>query len=242
MESCKTRGIVVRRADYGESNCMLTILTEKLGIVSACAYGVKSKKSKIRAAAQLLCCADFILSKKNGDIYRVDAAEITESFYPICEDVVRLSLANYLCEAAAEAYADGDVRILKLLLNTLYVLAYRPISPQIAKSVFELKLMQLSGYTPETENCIHCGSKDNLNAFDFSGGTVCENCKNPSMLNITGEVLAACRYILNAEDKKIFSFTIPDKAEKRLADLTEGYFLHKNERRYRSLDFYKKMT
>lgn len=231
----------MRRADYGESNRMLTLLTDKFGIVSACAYGVKSKKSKIRAAAQPFCYADFVLSKKHGDIYRVESADITESFYPICEDVVKLSLANYLCETAAEAFADEDKRILSLLLNTLYVLAYKDKSPKFVKAVFELKLTELSGYTPNTECCVHCGRNDNLTGFDFSGGTVCGYCKNAADLNISEEVLAACKYILSADDKRIYSFSVSDSAKDCLADLAEGYFLHQSERRYRSLEYYKKM-
>lgn len=231
----------MRRADYGESNRMLTLLTDNLGTVSACAYGVKSKKSKLRAATQPFCCAEFVLLKKGGDIYRVESADIAESFYPICEDIVKLSLANYFCETAAEAYADRDKRILSLLLNTLYVLAYKNKNPKLVKAVFELKLTELSGYNPNTEECIHCGRKDNLTGFDFSGGVVCENCKNAAALNITDEVLAACRYILSADDKRIYSFYVSDAAENRLADLAEGYFLHQSERRYRSLEYYKKM-
>ena len=241
MQTVKTRGLVVRKSDYGESNSMLTILTDELGVVSACAYGVRSKKSKIRSAVQPLCCTGFVLSKKGGEIYRVDSAEIIESFYPICEDVEKLALANYLCEAGREAYADGDVRILKLILNTLYVLAYKDIPVRVAKAVFELKLMQLSGYSPEMHSCIVCGEKENLTAFDFSGGAVCEKCRTTAMLNITSEVLQACRYILSAEDKKIFSFTIHENGEKNIADLAEGYFMHKSERHYRSLEYYKKI-
>lgn len=241
METCKTRGIIARRADYGESNAILTILTDRLGVVSACAYGVRSKKSKMKAAAQYLCCGDFVLSRKHGDIYRVESVEIVDGFYPVCEDIVKLSLANYLCEITREAYAEGDSRILSLLLNTLYVLAYRNTDPVLAKAVFELKLAQYSGYEPCMGSCSGCGDTGSLAAFDFSAGMKCSSCRTAADMDMTADLYRAVKYILGAEDSKIFSFNISEEVKKKLALLAEGYFLNKSERSYKSLDYFKKM-
>ncbi len=241
MESCKARGIITRRADYGESNCMLTILAEGMGVISACAYGVRSKKSKMRAATQVLCYGEFVLNKKQGDIYRVDSAEILDSFYPICEDVTKLALANYLCELTKETFAEGDSSILSLLLNTLYVLAYRDVSISLAKAVFELKLSKYAGYEPCMDSCISCGNDEGLCAFSFDGGMKCSSCKNPADMNVSGDMYRAVKYILDAEDKKIFSFIASDDVRKGLVLLSEGYVLNKSERTYKSLVYYKKM-
>ncbi|MBO5060178.1 MAG: DNA repair protein RecO [Clostridia bacterium] len=241
METCKTRGIITRRADYGESNCMLTILTENLGVISACAYGVRSRRSKMKAGTQLLCCGDFVLSRKNSEIYRVDAVEIVDAFYPVCEDIVKLSLANYLCELSREMYGDGDERILTLLLNTLYALAYKDENPVLAKAVFEVKLAQYAGYEPCMDSCIGCGEKEDLSAFDFSGGVKCSSCRESADINISDGVYRSIRYILEAEERKIFSFTVSEEIKKDLSLLAEGYILNKSERTYKSLDYFKKM-
>ncbi len=241
MEICKTRGIIARRRDFGESNCMLTVLTENMGVISAGAYGVRSKRSKMKAGTQVLCCAEFVLSKKNGDIYRVDSLEVIDSFYPICEDITKLALAHYLCELSCEAAQDGDRHILSLLLNTLYVLAYKNAEPSLAKAVFEIKLMQYSGYEPRMEGCIRCGEKNNLASFSLSGGMVCERCRALSDVNISAGAQRAIKYILGADEKKIFSFSASGEVIKELSQLAEGYLLDKSERTYKSLDYFKKI-
>lgn len=241
MENCKTRGIITRRADYGESNCMLTILAEGMGVISACAYGVRSKRSKLKAATQVLCFGEFVLSKKQGDIYRVESIEILDSFYPVCEDITKLALANYLCELTKEVYAEGDSSVLSLLLNTLYVLAYRDVDIGLAKAVFELKLSKYSGYEPCMTMCINCGKSDSLSAFSFDGGMKCTSCKNAADMNINSDILMAAKYILDAEDKKIFSFSVSESVKNGLAILAESYILNKSERTYKSLDYYKKL-
>lgn len=210
-------------------------------MISACAYGVRSKKSKMKAATQVLCYGEFVLNKKQGEIYRIDSAEILDSFYPICEDITKLALANYLCELAKEAYSDGDRAVLSLLLNTLYMLAYRDVDISLAKAVFELKLSKYEGYEPFMDACISCGESENLSAFSFDGGMKCTSCKNPADMIVSGDIYRAVKYILNAEDKKIFSFQVSDDVKTRLALLSEGYILNKSERTYKSLDYYKKM-
>lgn len=240
MECIKTRAIVARRANYAESNCMLTLFAEGLGIVSACVYGVNGKKSRMRNVSQPLCFAEFVLIKKSGDIYRVDSAEIIEPFYPISEDLKKLALANYFLDVTGDIFSAEDGLPLSLLLNTLYALSYKNLDIDIAKAVFELKIMQYSGYEPNMEACIKCG-KEEVYAFDFSGGAVCSACKTPSMQAISKDTLEAVKYILRSDTKRLFSFEISDTAKKDLAGICEGYILSKSDRHYKSLEYYKKL-
>ncbi|MDD6214986.1 MAG: DNA repair protein RecO [Firmicutes bacterium] len=240
MGNCKTRGIITRRANYGESNCMLTVLSEQFGVISACVYGVRGKKSSLKAGSQFLCLADFVLDKKNSDIYRVDGIDIIDTFYPITEDIEKLSLANYLCELASDAYIDRDKRVLSLLLNTLYTVAYRDTDIKNAKSVFELKLMQYAGYMPQTGRCAVCGGTENLDGFDISAGTVCRACKSGAA-HISQSARAALEYILSADSKRAFSFSVSKQTRDELSVLAEAYFIYHSERQYKSLDYLKKI-
>lgn len=219
---------------------MLTILSKEMGVISACAYGVRSGKSKLKAATQLLCFGDFVLSKKGGEIWRVDSVEIVESFYPICEDFEKLALSGYLLELCRDAMADGDSSVLSLLLNTLYVIAYKDADQELTKAVFELKLMQLSGYEPQMNECIACGSQEALN-FLLDTGTMCEECKTGDSIRLLTGTLYAMRYILTSDEKKIFSFEVKDDVKEQLIKVCEKYLLLKTERDYKSLKYYKKI-
>ncbi|MCR4718249.1 MAG: DNA repair protein RecO [Firmicutes bacterium] len=241
MDAVKARAIVARRTDYSESNCMLTLFAEGLGVISACVYGIKSKKSRLLAASQPLCFAEFVLVKTRGDIYRVESAEIIETFYPISEDIKKLALAGYFLDILSDSFSAADGEILALILNTLYALSYKEIDPQIAKAVFELKIMQYSGYEPNLETCIKCGSKDSLEAFDFSGGAVCASCRTHSAVILPSGVKEAMLYILKSDTKRIFSFVLPKEAKETISQICENYILSKSEKHYKSLEYYKKI-
>lgn len=241
MDCIKTRAIVARRANYAESNCMLTLFAEERGTVSACVYGVNGKKSRMKSVAQPLCFAEFVLIKGRGDIYRVESAEIIETFYPISEDLKKLALANYFLDILGDVFSAEDGAPLTLLLNTLYALCYKDIDLSVAKAVFELKIMQYSGYEPILDTCIKCGKKDSIAAFSISGGAVCSSCKTPAMPTLSKDVQEAMQYILKSDTKRLFSFKIPESAKEVLAMICEGYILSKSDKRYKSLEYYKKL-
>jgi len=233
---------VARRIDYGEANCILTIYTDNLGSISATVYGVKSKKNRLKAASQPLCFSEFVLSKKNGDLYRVESADIIETFYPISEDIAKLSLSNYFFEILRDDFSQNDINVLKFLLNTLYLLAYKACDLALIKAVFELKMAQYFGYEPAMQACIKCGADEPLSAFCFDGGLVCQNCSNSASIYISQDVINAMKYILTSDIKQIYSFAVSDAVKEKLSLICEGYLSAKSEKRYKSLDYYKKIN
>lgn len=217
---------------------MMTVLADGLGVISVSAYGVRSRKSKTRI--RMFSCADFILSKK-GDIYRMEQMDLVDAFFPICEDITKLSLANYLSDLAKDAFGTADENVLKLLLNTMYVLSYKDLDIALIKAVFEIKIAKYMGYEPHIESCIACGSADNLIAFDMESGVKCSACKKAGDYPIMRGVYEALKFILQKEDAKVFSFSVSDEVKKELCKLAEKYITSKTERNYKSLDYLKKI-
>ena len=81
----KVKGLVIRQVNFGDYDKMLTLLTADLGKISVSAKGVRSMKSKNRAASELLCFGEFVLSPPKGDVYSLSSAECIESFIDRCE-------------------------------------------------------------------------------------------------------------------------------------------------------------
>ena len=84
-----TKGIVIKEKNIGESDRMLTILTENSGIVFARARGANRVKNKNSAATDFLSYSQFELFK-NRDIFIVDSAEPIALFYQLRVDIVKL--------------------------------------------------------------------------------------------------------------------------------------------------------
>ena len=120
----KTKGVVLGRTFVGEKDAIIKILTEKSGVISASAKGIKNMKSKLAAGCSLFSCSDFLLTESGGR-FIVASASLSDGFYNLSSNIERLSFATYVAEVAQNvAPTPEDARkIIPLLLNTFYLLA-----------------------------------------------------------------------------------------------------------------------
>ena len=56
---------------------------------------------------------------------------------------------------------------------------------------------------------------------------------------LTGAALAALRYLMWGNPKRLFSFTLDEPSLRKLADASEAYLMTQLERGFHTLDFYK---
>ncbi|NCB73728.1 MAG: DNA repair protein RecO [Clostridia bacterium] len=242
-----TRALVLREVKYKEADKILTVLTEDEGKLTVSARGVMRRGSKIAAACQFLTFSEMTLFENRGKWF-VDEAQTVEQFLGLREDIALLALGTYFAELL-EAVADEDSpnpEVLRLGLNSLFALGSGLYAPEHIKAVFELRLMCLSGYEPALDCCPVCGKEEmDSPVFSTLGGTVlCGKCRNleyGETFPLCEASLAAMRHISGAESKKIFSFSLDDKAAKRLYTVCEAYVLAQLERRFSALDYWRQV-
>ncbi|MEE0944040.1 MAG: DNA repair protein RecO [Clostridia bacterium] len=245
MESIKTKGLIIKSSDYGETSRMITVFTEDMGIVSAGVYGAHSKKKGLGASSRIFTFGEFLFKESNGRL-RADEIAVREGFFPLCEDIVKLSAAVYFADLAYAAVGmnNKDEGVLRLLLNTIYAMCYNDVEPDTAKTVYEFRLAAEGGYLPVLDCCAACSAfPDDEIFFDIDrGGILCASCRRPDSIKINNAAFSAIKYILFAEDKKIFSFKADDKVTKLLSLISERYIGEHLERSFKSLDYYKKIN
>jgi len=74
----KTDGIVLREVAYQDSDKLLTVLTREYGKLTVRARGVRSSRSRSKAACQLLAYSEMTLYEK-GRWTMLDAADTSSS-------------------------------------------------------------------------------------------------------------------------------------------------------------------
>ncbi len=243
MTKITAPGLVIREQSIGESDKLITVLTAKYGLVRAFSRGAKKTKSKKLAATSLLAYGDFTFSKTR-DAYSVDEALVKEVFFELRSDVEKMALAQYFCQLANE-FCEEDYEseeVLRLFLNALWLLKGNKKTPDFIKAVVEFRLMTLSGYMPALLACDKCGQyESDIMFFSFESGKIyCNGCISQGMgIALNSSVVQAMRYVALSDFEKIFSFTLSDEALLRFADVTERYLLHKTERKFSTLDFYR---
>lgn len=236
MEDLVYRGVILKQNNYGEAHRMLSIFTENGGIIKAVRYGIRGKKSSNAAAFQVFGYGDFKLRPSHGEIMTAVSADIKDGFYPICEDIKKLSLLSYLADITYGLLGEGnpDKRVLSLFLNTAYAAAYMDEPLLKLKTVYELKLMCAGGYMPQIGNEPY---------FSLERGcTVDRESRRGEDIMLTPVMSDFMRYIVNCPDKKMLSFSLNDNsAFEELSGLTERYVSIQCDKEYSTLKYFKSM-
>lgn len=242
----KTEGLVLRETEYKDSDKLLTVLTKDRGQLTFRARGVRSRSSKLKSGCQLLAFSEFTVFENRGYML-VDEAAPVELFMPLREDIELLSLASYFTQVAEVLSQEDEPNpmLLSLTLNSLYALSKLRKPQKMVKGAFELRAACLAGYEPVLEGCAVCG-QTSPDRFHVSGGILqCAGCTMPEdfgiRLPVQPGVLAAMRYIVSCEIKKLFSFSLSQQGETELSNIAETYLLTQLERGFFTLDFYKSL-
>ena len=236
-----TCGLVLRETDTRDADKILTVLTPDRGKLAVIARGARRKGSRVAAACQLLAYSEMTLYEK-GRWTMLDAADTIELFDGLRQDLTALSLAAYFAELT-EAVSDGSGDVLPLLLNALYALSALKKPPQLVKPAFQFRLMALAGYEPMADGCALCGAPEPENPMlDVVHGVVhCGKCREKGGLSLplTASGLAALRYVLYGDPRRLYSFSLPPEGLRALNHAADAYVSAQLERSFRTLDYYK---
>ena len=262
MEPFVTMGLVLKETRYREADRILTILTPKLGVITAMAANSLRLKSKLFSACGLFCYSEFTLVP-GRNMYTVREADVQNIFHGISSSIEGVSLAMYLTELAAALSPTGEeaareLRLvlnslymideaekeLRLLLNCFYMISEKKADLRVIKAVFELRTMSECGFMPQIVCCRDCGTYDEGDAFYLDaqeGHLLCASCaaKAGKNCNLDKAALFALRHICLVEDKKIFAFKISVGSLEKLSAVAENYALTHLDKPLKSYAFLK---
>ena len=217
MHTFKTRGLVLREYEAGESDKRLVILCKDHGRLLVYVRGARKPKSKFLAASQLLTYGDFVLAD-GRQFYSMTQAEIIESFYPIRQDYDLLCHAAYIieiCEKAVPERSPCD-ELLRLALKSLQHISLQDIPPKQTTVVFLFRFFLFYGLAPEMDSCSVCGGELDGKKTFCSEGMICNNCKGKSRIVLSDAAYYALRHILERDINQSFLFKLEDAAIKQL--------------------------
>lgn len=237
-----TDGLIIKENNVGESDRAVVMLTRDKGIIRAFVPGARRIRNKNSSSTCMLCYSNFVLFK-NRDTYKIDEASPIEVFFSLRSDIVKLSVAQYICELCLNLAPEEDRAedYLRLALNSLHFLTTDKFKCEQIKAITELRMMALSGYMPNLVACSECSLYESDNMFfdPLHGLLFCDNCKPDDVLlfRINPTVLTAMRHIVYSEFDKLYSFKIPDDSLKQLCEITEKYLVLQTEHKFKTLDF-----
>lgn len=245
-ERTVVRGIVLRATDTGEADRILTVLTAEKGRLTVVAKGARGRRSRVTACTDLLVYAELTLSESRGWQYLTEGNTL-ELFDGVRRDVELLALGCYFAELTEAVCCGGeeDGAFLPLLLNALYALGTLRRPQALVKAAFETRLCALAGFAPLLDGCAVCGrSEPKEPVLDLRDGVLrCAACGiRETGAALTPAALAAMRYVLRCNEKKLYSFDVTGGDLTCFARAAEGFAEARLERRFATLEFYRGLT
>lgn len=240
------KGLIIREQTIGESDRLVTLLSDEFGLIKAFVRRAKSYKNQNLSSTSLFVYGEFKLYK-GKDAYVIDNASPIEVFFDLRSDIERLSLAQYFAQLIYYLGQEEQPshEMLRLVLNALHLVCRGSKSLKLIKAAYEMRLLCLGGYMPNILACYRCGAfESDPMYFDVQEGCIyCKDCFRNNAITAPLGVITAIRYICLTEDvSKVFSFKLSDDNITVLCDICEKYLLSRVEGRLTTLEFYKGLT
>lgn len=235
MGIIKTKGLVLKAKSSSDSDKMITILTPDLGKIACIAKDSKAPKSKLMSGTQFLCFGEFIVYKSISS-YRLNSCEPIEIFYDIRLDYNKLEYASKISRILVDVTEENIYceDILKLALNTIYIISKTDGDLDFIMAVFKIRLLEILGLGPTLNECNTCGEKGNIYFSVKDDSVKCEDCArlDKSALLINKSVLIALKFITKIELKKLFSFNISDENKIKIKLIAKLIFEKNMDKQY----------
>ena len=174
----KTDGIVLREVAYQDSDKLLTVLTREYGKLTVRARGVRSSRSRSKAACQLLAYSEFTLLERGGR-YVVTEATAKEMFPELRNDLELFCRWRPILRRPRTCSARRARRIRRSYhcCSTPSMRSAGSACRRLVKAVFELRAMCLSGYEPDLRGCAVCGTPGRTASISHRGVLQCAACR-----------------------------------------------------------------
>src|SRR5262245_9797029 len=180
FRSIRVDAIVLRHADYGEADRLLTLYTRQKGKMRVIAKG--ARKIASRKAGHIEPFTHVKLQLALGrDAFILTQADTVDAYLPLRDDLILTSQASYILELLDRFTYEDETEnsaIFRLLTESLTRLASRT-DPWLVLRYYEMRLLDQLGFRPQLFECVNCGREIKAEDQFFSfraGGVICPRC------------------------------------------------------------------
>ena len=241
----RTKALVLRSRKYAETDSLLTLLTQKRGIVNAIAKGVRKSNSNLRGGVQLFTYNEMLLYEgRNLDI--VTQSQCLEAFTVMQEDMTAMGAACYWGELLDAFIPEGekDTKLFALALAGFHLLALE--YQELSMRALEIKLLSQLGYMPDLGSCVSCGrslSEEEGTVFSpEKGGMLCASCRQGEVVYLTLEALKAWNQLERLDLSKLTRLKVSGGGLRILDEALEKYLLFQLERPLKARPVLREIT
>jgi DNA repair protein RecO (recombination protein O) len=223
----RSRAIVLRRRDLGETDRILTVLSDRRGLIRLVAKGVRRPGSRLAGHLEPFSVSNVLIAKTRGlDI--VTQAETVDAFGTLRVTEASIATAGYFAELVdlllpEEQPHEGVFDLMRASLNLLDEGSDR----KMVSFVFEMGLLRSLGYRPRLDPCLICGMMltPARNGFSVEGGVVCANClqSRAECYPLSVNALKLLRMIDRGEIERVLHLRVSAEVVREISDVLNAY-------------------
>ncbi len=226
----RTRALVLRTFDHGESDRLVHLYTEELGRVSAIAKGARRSRRRFPGTLEVFSVIDVrIVDPPRSSLMRLESAKLAGSFGGLVDSLPRYAIACQLVELLDRLTAEREPAsdLLRFGIGALDVISESEADRLLAVLVLAKTLARL-GYRPQLERCALCGSElpgGGEVGFDpRQGGAVCPTCRTDDVLRAPTDLLTALEWGIRTPLKERGALGLSEADVRRAELLMRRFF------------------
>lgn len=241
MNNFVTDAINLKSYNLSESDKIIVMYSKDKGLIRGVAKGVKKPKSKLGARMDLLV-ANKLMLYKGKSLDRICQADVLNTFNKTRSDMNKIFYSMYVSEIVSNFGLEDDPcskEIYELLYKALDKISNSLSKEQILIAVikFQLKMMQISGFGIEFDNCLVCGRKienENMYFSTSCGGVTCEQCSKGSGLMMHFKIRDFLKAMLDVDFDEVCEYE--EKATEKVCtvcfDLLKKYIEQHSSKKF----------
>ena len=152
--------VVLKKINYGDSDKIVTLLTDELGKITVMAKGVRKISSRRAGNLDSLNYIKAQISHGSASgLKTIGEVRTIKSFRTLKQSLVKAKLAFYCIEMVNKLLEVDHPTpgVFKLVLSTIAGLNSDDLNPGLVTARFEILLLRNMGYELSLENCVVCG-------------------------------------------------------------------------------------
>jgi DNA repair protein RecO (recombination protein O) len=175
-----TPAFVLRTRPYGESDLIVTFITERHGKLTGIGKGARNSKRRFPGTLQPFLNVRLVFSQRSGtELAFLLRCELLEALRGITHELERYAAACYVLDLTDRMVLgqESGADVYVLVREALGLIA-AGAAPDPLLRALELHLLRASGYAPAFDRCRTCGTPPDTALFLAveRGGLLCRRC------------------------------------------------------------------
>lgn len=235
-------GFVLSEIPYGESSKIINVLTREYGVIGIMCKGAKSLKNRYRVPTMKLSYSHFNIMYKENKLSTLVSADVINPFKLVKSDILLVSFLAYLTELTSQVVKQSNdiENIYDDFIKTILKLE-DGLDPIVLTNILEIKYLEYLGVLFNLNECVICGSKNNIATFDADkGGYICINCLTNEII-VDKKVIKMIRMYYYVNIDSIKEIKVDDVTKNTINKYLDLYYERYTGLYLNSKDFLKKL-